>query len=187
LVSLGSSITLSSNGLENSNSPKAIAILFDDGYKLFPQNNPETLINTSPDIAWSKPDTLYMTITFAQPVSMDVFAKNRFYNPFIFNTKLRSKEIHLPDFAPTSLVDMTLFNTGDDKSNPSIGKYYKTANNLPWAINIYEEYNYPVEKTSIMDAFLHFATWAQSNGTLYPDWYKLKDGYRKPNSVYVHP
>jgi len=186
-VSLGSSITLSSNGLESSNNPKAIVILFDDGYKLFPQNTPESLINTSPDIAWSKPDTLYMTITFALPVSMDVFAKNRFYNPFIFNTKLRSKEIHLPDFAPTSLADITLFNTGDDKSDPSIGKYYKTANNLPWAINIYEEYNYPVEKTSIMDAFLHFATWAQSNGTLYPDWYKIKDGYIKPNAVYIHP
>jgi len=134
LVSLGNSIALSSNGLENSNSPKAIAILFDDGYKLFPQNNPETLINTSPDIAWSKPDTLYMTITFVQPVSMDVFAKNRFYNPFIFDNKQRSKEIHLPDFAPTSLADMALFKTGDDKSDPSVGKYYKTSNNLPWEI-----------------------------------------------------
>lgn len=186
-VPFGNLITFNPNGLENSNNPNAVAILFDDGFKLFPQSSQQTFVNTSPDITWAKPDTLIMTLTLNQPINMEVFAKSRVYNPFIFKDKTRATEIHLPDFPPTSLANLNLFNTGEDRSDPATGKYYKTLNNLPWAINIYEGYDYPVEKTSIIDAFLHFTEWVQSNGVLFPDWYKLKDGYRKSNAVYTHP
>lgn len=183
----GNLITINPNGLENSNNPNAVAVLFDDGFKLFPQNSLQTVVNTSPDITWAKPDTLIMTLTLNQPINMEVFAKSRVYNPFIFKDKTRASEIHLPDFPPTSLANLNLFNTGEDRSDPATGKYYKTLNNLPWAINIYEGYDYPIEKTSIIDAFLHFTEWVQSNGVLFPDWYKLKDGYRKSNAIYTHP
>jgi len=84
------------------------------------------------------------------------------------------------------LANTALFGTVDDSSNPASLRYYKTATNLPWAINIYEDYQYPVEKVSILSAFLHFAAWAQSGGTLYPDWYKDLSGYRDAKNVYTN-
>ncbi|MDP4290230.1 MAG: chitobiase/beta-hexosaminidase C-terminal domain-containing protein [Bacteroidota bacterium] len=179
-------IVLNTNGLEDSNNPKAVVILFNDGFKLFPQQATDTIINTSPDKAWLTPDTLNMTINFVQPVSMEIFADSRIYNPFIFTNKTRGNEIHLPDFPPTSLADANLFNTGDDAYNPSIGRYYKTAKNLPWALNIYGHFDYPIEKVSIHEAYLHFADWVQSNGVLFPDWYLNKNNYRKSTIVYTH-
>jgi len=34
------------------------------------------------------------------------------------------------------------------------------------------------EKQEIINGYLHFADWAESGGTQYPDWYKDLPGYR---------
>jgi len=172
------------NGLEKSQT-KAVVILFDDGYNVLPQTGGGIGVNTTPTIPFVIPDTINLVISFNTPIGSDIFT-SPIYNPFIFANKTRGTEIHLPNFTPTSLANTALFNTGEDSSNPSSQRYYKTANNLPWAINIYENYNYPVEKVAIITAFLHFADWAQSAGTLYPDWYKDLTGYRDPASVYTN-
>jgi hypothetical protein len=78
----------------------------------------------------------------------------------------RSREAHLSDFAPTDLANMALFGTEDDDSNPATGRYYKTANNLPWGINLVEKFDYPIEKAPITEAHLKFGPWAESNGAL---------------------
>ena len=66
------------------------------------------------------------------------------------------------------------------------GVYYKTDKNLPWAINIPTVFEYPIEKQDITQAHLHFADWAQSDGTLYTDWYEDKPGYRNASLIYTH-
>ncbi len=38
---------------------------------------------------------------------------------------------------------MSLFVTANDASNIAQNKYYVTENNIPWAIQIPEEFNYP--------------------------------------------
>ena len=168
------------------NQDKAVVILFDDGYNILPQKYSGIGVNTTLAIPWTIPDTLTMTITFKANVSADLL-KNPIYNPFIFADKKRGNEIHLPDFPPTTLATKSLFNTGEDKSDIANGKYYKTANNLPWALNIYEGYEYPSEKVTINEAFKHFIEWAQSEGKLYPDWYKDLSGYRNSSKIYTHP
>jgi len=183
-VPMGSLVTIDpATGLEASQA-KAVVILFDDGFNVLVPKYAGIGVNTTPGVPFVVPDTLLMTIMFTQPVSPDVL-KSQIFNPFIFTNRTRGNEVHLPDFPPTSLATMSLFNTFDDKSAPATGKYYKSANNLPWALNIYEGYQYPNEKVSILDAFKHFAEWAGSAGVLFPDWYKDLSGYRNASSIYT--
>ncbi|MCX6284989.1 MAG: DUF4842 domain-containing protein, partial [Bacteroidetes bacterium] len=67
-----------------------------------------------------------------------------------------------------------------------IGRYYKTTNNLPWALNIPVSFDYPWEKVSVLSAYNYFATWAESGGVSYPDWYKDLPGYRNSANIW-HP
>jgi LruC domain-containing protein len=79
------------------------------------------------------------------------------WNPFIIVDQTRGHEVHLLDYEPTDLVDNNYFGMWEDDSDPATGKYYKTANNLPWAIDIPIEFAYPVEKVQIIAAHLKFA------------------------------
>ncbi|PKP15501.1 MAG: hypothetical protein CVU06_16445, partial [Bacteroidetes bacterium HGW-Bacteroidetes-22] len=77
--------------------------------------------------------------------------------------------------------------TYDDNTNPSAGVYYKTVNNLPWAIHIYETFAYPSEKKDITGAHLKFAQWAISGGVQYPNWYQDAAGNRNDSNIYQLP
>ena len=110
------------------------------------------------------------------------------YNPFIWNNTSgfgRGYEIHLPGKTPTTLANTALFGTSSDNSSVSAGRYYVTKpNGLPWAINIPTKFDYPVERADINTAFTKFATWVQSNGTTFTDWYTNQSGYRNTNNIY---
>ncbi|MCF8302188.1 MAG: DUF4842 domain-containing protein [Bacteroidales bacterium] len=96
----------------------------------------------------------------------------------------RVKEVHLPDYESTNLVDESYFGTLGDDSQPGIGRYYKTENNLPWGLNIYHTFDYTKERAQIIRGHLHFAEWAQSGGTQYQDWYLDKADYRDNDHIY---
>lgn len=83
----------------------------------------------------------------------------------------RSVEVHLPDRPPTALADASLFGTKDDDSTPSLGRYYKTENNLPWGLHLLETFSYAVEKVQVTQAYSHFAEWAITGGNNFIDWY----------------
>jgi LruC domain-containing protein len=106
------------------------------------------------------------------------------FNPFLIVNMDRGKEIHLPDHPPTSLVNTAWFKTSDDDSDPAAGRYYKTKTNLPWAIRIASDFDYTIETAQITRAYLKFATWAESGGVSYPDWYLRTPGYR--NEAYIY-
>ncbi|MFZ4399562.1 MAG: LruC domain-containing protein [Bacteroidales bacterium] len=176
-----------SNGLE-ANQSKATVIVFDNAWKNFTNpsgSNPNGLsgINTVIGGRTGIPDTLNVNIALVQPIATATLGLPP-YNPFIISNKHRGKEIHLADYPPTDLADQTLFGTSNDNSNPLTGRYYKTANNLPWAINIAEKFNYPVERSKIIDGYLKFGNWAQSSGIQFKDWYKTTSGYRNSVNIY---
>ncbi len=176
------------SGVE-ANQTKATIIVFDNAWKNFTNiagSNASGFsgINTSVGGISGTPDTLNINLTLVQPINSAVIGIPP-YNPFIISNKQRGKEIHLSDFPPTDLVDQTLFKTANDDSNPATGRYYKTTNNLPWGIDITEKFSYPIEKSEIIKGHLKFASWAQSSGVFYKDWYKSLSGYR--NSIYVYP
>ncbi|MDV7398915.1 DUF4842 domain-containing protein, partial [Arthrospira platensis SPKY1] len=82
-------------------------------------------------------------------------------------------------------ADQALLGTGHDNSIPAQGRYYKTQNNLPWAINIIERFEYPIEKVEIPSAHLKFADWAESGGQIFNDWFRDEEGYRNPSNIYI--
>ena len=106
------------------------------------------------------------------------------YNPFIFIDQTRGHEVHLKDQPPTDLVDPDYFGTYNDASIPSQGLYYRSTSGLPWAFEIPVNFDYPIESVDILQAYLHFAEWAESSGVSYSDWYSDEAGYRNDANIY---
>jgi LruC domain-containing protein len=179
-------ITLDGNGTE-AGQTKPTIIVFDNAYKQMQHSGSGTGVNTTPGMPYVTPDTVKIQIVFTPDTYTygDLDISN--FNPFLIQNKDRSVEVHLPDYPPTDLVNEGLFGTINDDSNPGTGKYYKTAENLPWAIHLYEGFDYPIEKEQIISAYLKFAEWANSSGTLFTDWYKDLPGYRDPSKIYPSP
>ncbi len=179
-------ISLEGNGVEAGQTSPTI-VVFDNAYNEMPPPGGSVGVNTTPGATYVEPVTITVTITFPADTytSTDLDIAN--FNPFLIVNQDRGIEVHLPDYLPTDLADESYFGTADDDSNSSSGKYYKTVNNLPWAINIYETFDYPIEKADITTAHLKFVEWATSGGSAYDDWYKDLDGYRNDNNIFVVP
>ncbi len=93
------------------------------------------------------------------------------YNPFIFAVAQRGIETHLVDFPPTDLANSRLFGTQDDASDPSQNNYYRTAENLPWALDIPDNWIYSAEKQDITKSYDQLKPWAESKGVKNQAWY----------------
>ena len=177
----GGIVNIGANGVESGQS-KATVIVFDD---VFNEIQPAggSFINTIKGNPYVNPVTKSVTVNFSSPQnSADLGLPP--YNAFIFVDGDRTKEVHLADNEPTDLADVNLLGTKSDDSNSGQGRYYKTKNNLPWAIHIYGDYDYPVEYISIDDAHLNFGQWAQGGGTSLEDWYLNLPGYRNLANIY---
>lgn len=179
-------ILLGSNGLEIGQSKPTI-IAFDNAFSRLPHPGSGIGVNTEPGKPYVQPDTLKLTINFLAPRPAYAAVNVPNFNPFLIINKERGKEVHLPDYPPTDLANSSYFGMWDDNSQSSAGRYYKTAGNLPWAINIYERFDYPNEKVDIVSAHLKFAEWATSSGVLFPDWFKNLPGYRNNGNIYQVP
>ena len=90
----------------------------------------------------------------------------------------------MANYAPTDLADRSYFGTSFDNSQSGIGKYYKTKDNLPWAIDFPNRFEYPIEKAKIDISHLKFINWVLSNGVDYKNWYKNESGYRNSSNIY---
>lgn len=151
-------ISLNGQGLEN-NQDKAVIIAFDNSHNILDSNG----------------GIMTLQINYTTPVLPEVIGA---FNPFIFINGDRSREVHLADFAPTSLADPSLIGSGDDASNVASAIYYKNANNMPWGINILYDFTVPAEKSPINLGYTKFVDWAISGGTTYDDWFSDVDDYR---------
>lgn len=175
-------IFLELNGTE-SGQEKTTFIIFDNASKhLTFQGGIGS--NVDHDYEYSTPDTIEVVIDFSDnKYSAEQIAIEN-WNPFLIINKTREMEVHLANHTPTTLANSSLFGTSDDNSNPLTGVYYKTRNNLPWAIEIPVSFDYPVEKAEITDAHLKFVNWALSSGNDYSDWYMNLPGYRNEMRIY---
>jgi LruC domain-containing protein len=176
-------ISLAANGLENQQS-KPTVIVFDNAYHILPGQSGVTGVNVEPGVPYVAPDTVTIHITYTSgSYTLNQLAMAGI-NPFLIINKTRGREVHMADFAPTSLADPSYFQTYDDDSQPLSGRYYKTENNLPWGISIPGNFEYPIEKQEITGAYLKLAEWALSGGVLFPDWYLDLPGYRDNSKIY---
>jgi len=164
-----------------SNATKAVITLFENSRILF--NNQFNTVSTE---QYKNVDTISISFELNTPISLNSFTLGS-YNPFVYvneSGKGRGFEIHLPGKMPTNLANTSIFGTSNDGTNLASGIYYKTKNNLPYAINIPVSFNYPKEKVQIVNAYSFFATWAASGGSIKSDWYLNNSGYRNNLNIY---
>lgn len=173
--------TLNNNGTEAGQTNAVIAV-FDDAHTLFDQSG---FINTEPGHTYFDPVSVVIVVTFNGSFEI-VDLGTAPYNPFIVANQQRGYEIHLPGQENTALANVLLFGTSQDDSNPGNDKYYQTSNNLPWAIHLPVNFDYPIESASIENAHLKFVNWAESGGNLFTDWYLDNTGYRNSQYIYTH-
>jgi LruC domain-containing protein len=178
-------INLGTNGLEN-NQNKPTFIVFDNAYKCIPYPGNGNGVNTDNNTPYVTPDTIVLQISYTAGLYSLSDLNIAGFNPFMIINKIRGKEVHLIDFPNTQLANTSLFATMDDASNQGLNKYYRSNKNLPWALNFYEKFDYPIEKAEILKAYLHFADWVQSDGNLYPDWFQNKADNKNSSYIYQH-
>ena len=134
---------------------------------------PCSMMNTVMKCGRTAPVPLEANIHFKTPLTRAQLGEAPF-NPFIYRTGKRGLEIHLVDHPPTAKVDPKLFGTLDDTTIPAQGRYYRTAANEPWALDVPETWRHPTEWINIAGAYPDFVTWATSGGTTANNWYVSK-------------
>ena len=175
-----SSLTIDGNDISiepeagHDNANELVYILFKDARDYLPADvgNKIYYYNTEGD---DQRPTVPITFSFTltEPVSIGTISTATF-NPFIVANgayNRRGYEIHLPDHPPTALADVTLFGTKDDASDPSTSSYYKSSDNMPWALNIATEWYHPKELQNILPAYPEIEEWIESTGSKKSSWY----------------
>jgi LruC domain-containing protein len=177
-------INLNPNGTEAGQSKPTI-IVFDNAFNEMQHPGGGAVgINTELAAPYVQPVTFEIVMQFAPNTYTSADLNIVGFNPFIIVNQDRGREVHLPGKPPTDLADMSLFGTGEDDSDPSANRFYMTSLNLPWALNIIERFDYPIEKTDITQAYLRFREWAESTGVLYPNWFQEIQGFRNQALIY---
>ncbi|PKF62467.1 LruC domain-containing protein [Psychromonas sp. psych-6C06] len=123
-----------------------------------------------------------LSIPLINAIDLDIL--NAPYDPFIFATEGlyhgdiftshpgRGLEIHLVDRAPTDKFNTDFYGLADDSSDPLIGRYFRNRNNLPWALEITEPWQWPMERTPLLLAYPAFQFFVESNGVQNSTWFK---------------
>jgi LruC domain-containing protein len=168
-------ITRNANNTE-ANQAKAVIIAYDSPEPSL-NRAAGSMFNTIKTNPTGTSDTMRININFTNPVDDSKLGISKF-NPFIFADQHRDAEIHLGNFKPTDLANTSMFGQWNDRSNPSQGIYYKTANGMPWAILLPTNFVYPKEYAAITSAYNFFDDWATSGGTTNTNWYTDAPGNR---------
>jgi LruC domain-containing protein len=155
--------------------------VYNNVFKYLPQPGSGTGANVTPGAPKVAAHTSVVTVEFGSGVSLEVF--NASFNPYLIVNGERGKEVHLPNKQPSALANGAYFNTSHDKTNAVLSRYYKTAQNLPWAINTPVSIPHTRERADISEAYPNLLPWAQSNGLNFSDWYMPLPGYRRDEKL----
>ncbi|AOT09445.1 LruC domain-containing protein [Pseudoalteromonas luteoviolacea] len=131
-----------------------------------------THFNTVKECSYFEPIPFTLDVTFEASQPSLSIADLDF---FIFRTADRTIEVHMADYPPTDLFDQTRFGKVDDSSDPNLNRYFRTSDNLPWALTVSEEFNYPREYIDVLWAYPNYEIWVESSGAQAQDWYKTSD------------
>ncbi|MUL01728.1 LruC domain-containing protein [Aliivibrio fischeri] len=110
----------------------------------------------------------------AMPYDPFLYATPGYYHgPSFAQAPGRSYEVHLADQAPTEKFDTNFYQLAEDTSDPNTSRYFKTSNNMPWALLIYDEWKWPRERVDLVVAYPQFADYTTSGGETHTDWYDI--------------
>ncbi len=131
-----------------------------------------------------------LSVVFTTPVSQSVIGQPP-YDPFIFAAAGkyhgdygithpgRSWETHLKQFSGTPMFDASLYTQGHDATDGI--NYFVTANAFPWAINLSEDWQQPLERIDLVLSYPDFADWVTSSGQNNLTWHKVENAM--PNKI----
>ncbi len=172
--------------------PGVRIIIFNDAKRVL---NPsaeamkEVLLNTNlafPDVP---PATVAFSLEFVQPIRLGTLGGLPFDVFMLADTSNEtSHEIHFSNIVPTPLMDFGRFAYREDIFSANQIRdlrYYRTNNNLPWAIHIPGEWIHPLERVPIVDGYRYFGAWAESGGRLYADWYLDTGNNMVKDNLYI--
>jgi LruC domain-containing protein len=165
------------NGTE-AGQDNANVIIFDQARALFPGVGGSG-INVNPEGPFVNAEKVTVTISFNTSKETAIEVKELKLNPYIIVNQNRDIEVHLPDYAPSNLANKKFFGTEKDNSNFEKGIYYKSANNLPFAIKVEGLVPHMIEKQDILTGYPKLADWAISEGKEYQNWYNASEGFRE--------
>lgn len=94
---------------------------------------------------------------------------------FIFRKNYRGREIHMADFPPTDLFDVSQFGKREDTSDPAQGRYFRNEANLPWAIQVPSQWRHPREYIDVLWAYPDYEQWVETSGEENGDWYQTSE------------
>lgn len=174
-------MSLGANGTENGQTNVVVPI-FDNSNKVITRAGGPFFNTVAADPAGTG-ETIEVVIEFDKNSNLTV--NDLDYNFFAFRTNSRGHEIHEIGNTPTNLANQALFGTGMDNSDVNSNQYYVSVDGFPWAISSVGT-DYAVEKVDIVQAFLKFAGWAQSGGTMHQDWHTntTEGTYRNSAKIY---
>lgn len=137
-------------------------------------------------------DEIHLALTFKTKLGPGAIA-NFPFNPFMFRTNERGREVHLPSYPATDLANKAQFTQGNANGTATApyGQPYLTkasegvAGNLPWALYFLERWNHPIEAAMISMVYPDMIGWINSQpGT--DDWY-LRPNMLQPTVYYPYP
>ncbi len=182
--------TIGSNGAE-SNQTNANILVLKNASELLARSSGFAYMNVEAEAPKVEADTTVVIVKLLHEgvSSTEEFTSIADFSPTIFNPYLivgqeRGKEIHLANRVPSALANVTYFGREDDNSAPLQGRYYKTRNELPWALNIVQSVPHVIEKVDFTEAYLKFVDWAISGGVNNADWYLNLPGNRNEAKIY---
>ena len=131
-----------------------------------------TKFNADRNCAADQGPTIHFKARFKQALTRQELGSAP-YNPFIYIVGDRLRETHLPNHPPTVKHKTWLFGWSNEGSDPAAGRYYKTKDRgLPWAVNLPDEWQQPLEKQQVHLCYPAFVDWVNTSGAAALDWYK---------------
>lgn len=174
-------VTVDGKGLETGQTHPTV-IVYDNAFKMVKGVAPFGLINTQVQDKSPKPRVQFNIATIniefsTPPTDRELGAVP--CNPFIIANGVRDREVHLAGYKPTSKAkaiwdaSATYFNGADVTAAEP---FRTTDGKMPFALNlpiaIGANFKYPIEMTSIEEAYPDFRNWANDNtNPAYMLWY----------------
>jgi LruC domain-containing protein len=150
-------------------------VRFEHIAELYEQNG---FINTHSSSQFVEPKMISFTLLLDRSVHMDDFSED----VYLRINQQEGREVHKPGKGYTSLFDETLIGTAYDDTRPGQGKYFLTADNLPWVLEIPTEWEYPKEQVKITEAYPNFADFAK--GKSKEAWYTNERNNKVKSKLY---
>ena len=183
-ASLGSYVDLAGNGTENGQSYANI-LFFEDAYNELPTPSSGDFVNTIMANPYVGSVTKVIKVNFNRSPTKRVTLDSLNQNIYMVVSRVRGTEVHLVDHLPTLKANRALFNTDDDSTNTSAGRFYRTRTGLPFGISVESaSIPYMQEHIDFVQGYPRIADWAASGGATNNDWFLPAN--RIISNLYIH-